>query len=200
MDENAILEKLNEVIKMNEKLMRENKEKDKKIKTLESSGSKFTVLIGSNSLMGVSLASPSGDVEIDVPFNETVSVSSTDLEQLLKSKIVRKQFVNGLLYFEDEENYDKFSVAHKYNINRDKIKDVMLTNNQSAIGNYFKEVHADGTDPSIRHSVFYQIAMLDNDGELRDMSFDTREYVERYFKMNLRNAAKLYEAVKGITV
>lgn len=200
MDEKTILEKLDAVLKLNENLMDEIKKKDKEIKSLKSDGKKFNVLVGSNSVMGVSLVSPSGDIEADIPFNDTVMLSSSDVESLLKSSTVRSQFMKGLLYFEDESNYEVFSVKRKYNLQREHIKEILNTNNVEKIRAFFNSVKADGTDPSIRHAVFYQIVALDYDGELKDVSFDVRDFVESYFNMNLRNAAHLYSAMKGIMV
>ena len=146
MDEKTILEKLDAVLKLNENLMDEIKKKDKEIKSLKSDGKKFNVLVGSNSVMGVSLVSPSGDIEADIPFNDTVMLSSSDVESLLKSSTVRSQFMKGLLYFEEESNYEVFSVKRKYNLRRENIKNILNTNSVEKIHAFFDNVKADGTD------------------------------------------------------
>lgn len=196
MEKNITLESLLERIEFLEKENRSLKGK----KAVANTASSFPVNIGCNLIQGVSLSSPNGDVDAKFAYGDVVMLSSDDVAQVLKSGDNRNLFVNGLMYFEDESNYEQFSIKRKHNINRDVIRDLVMSNDINKIEEFFNTSTRKKLDATMTHTIFYTIVSLNVDGGLDGMRFETREFIEKYFSMELKMAGRLYSDLRNITV
>lgn len=180
-----------------ESLEKENRElkADKEASNRDLPASSETVFIGCNLIQGISLSSPNGDVDMKVDYKDVITLPAEDVVQVLKSGENRTLFVNGLMYFENEKDYERFSIKRKHNINRDVIKKVVLSNNQDKLQKFFDLNTRNKMDPTMVHTIFYNIIDLNIEDELEGMRFETREFIEEYFGMEMKMASRLYSDI-----
>lgn len=191
-----LMKKLDIVISKNEMLENENKNQRVEIDLLRGNNNSFNVEIGCNALMGVTLSSASGDIDVEVKFNDIVSFSSEDIRSLLKSGEVRNMFSSCLVYFIDEQNYNKFGIKKRVDICTDTIINVIKSRDAKIIKNYFDESTNKKFDMSVLHSLFYKIVILNLENKFGDIPFETRKLIEEYFGMQMEMAGKLYVDLK----
>lgn len=195
MTNNLTLEAL---LKRIESLEKENKNLKKDKEAASNPASNFSVNIGCNLIQGVSLSSPNGDVDAKFSYGDTVMLSSDDVTQVLKSGDNRNLFVNGLMYFEDEKDYNRFNIKRKHNINRDVIRSLVLSNDTNKMEKFFDDNTRKKLDATMTHTIFYTIVSLNVDGELDGMRFETREFIEKYFSMEMKMAGRLYTDLRNM--
>lgn len=190
----AILARLEAVEKENEQL---KKERGAAVKAAPASAN---VEIGCNLIQGINLSSPNGDVDTKIGYRDVVMLPADDVIQVLKGGDNRNLFINGLLYFTDENCYEQFGIKRRHNINRDVIKDLVLSNDTHKMGIFFDEKTRRKMDATMVHTIFYTIVDLNVEGELDGMLYETREFIEKYFSMEMKMAGKLYLDSKNFSL
>jgi len=200
MDEKSILEKLDAVLNANKELVSINEEQSKKIRRLEKKSDSFSVEIGCNLIMGANLSSPNGDLDMQIKFREILTISSKDVEQILKKSENRKMFSTCLLYFIDNEMYNYFSIVKKFDLSDDTIFNILFTKDINKIKDFFDSVTSNKFDANVYHTLFYKIVVMSGEGRLDGMSYDIREFVEKYFTMELKMAYTLYKSLIKMNV
>ena len=166
-----ILAKLDAVIKMNETLLAENKSLRQKI-SLNKDGRR-NVEIGCNACMGVTLTSAAGDIEIDVKFGDIVTISSEDMNVLLKSNVNRQLLVNNIVYFVDQAEYENFGIRSRVDMSDAMLIDVV-------------------------NALFYKIVIMNMNGAFGNMKYENRKVIENYFNMEIDMATRLYKAMVSV--
>ena len=101
MTNKELMEKLEAVLAINEKLMAENRSQKAMLDNLKAGDSR-NIAIGCNAVYGVTLRAPNGEIEIDVNYGEITNITSDDVKTLLKRNSTRKLFISGIVYFVDE--------------------------------------------------------------------------------------------------
>lgn len=195
-----LMSKMEEIIKVNEKLSKENGKYKKEIERMKMMDNNFTVEIGCNLIQGTNISSPGKDVDMNIKYGEIISMSSNDVSSILKGSNNRDFFANNLLYFVDEENYNRFNIKKKIDIGRENIKNIILKNDISSMIRFFDDVTRKKMNNTVVHTVYYTIVILDIDGELNGMQFNTRQEIEKYFGMELKYAEMLYSRMKDIMI
>lgn len=198
MDNSEILEKLNEVIKMNSDLLKKNEEQEKEITHLKNSNIDQQVEIGCNLLMGTTLESTSGDISIDIKFREIVTLSDGDIRVLLKNSKIRNLFTNCLIFFVDDSFYKYFGIKKRIDLSDEKIISVINTNNVDVITEYFNDCTSNKFEYSVMHTLFYKIVDMNMSNKFGNMSYETRRIVEKYFNMEISMASRLYGDIKKL--
>lgn len=196
MTESEILKKLESVLAINEKLMKENLDQKKMIESL-SGGSSRNVEMGCNAVYGVTLLSPGGDIEIDMKYGETLALPVEDVRNLLKRNSTRKLFTSGIVYFVDETEYDNFSIRRKCNINTETIVKMYKGKSTKNLVEFFDKATSKKLDFDVMNILFYKIVGMECSGELGEINHALRVATEEYFGMNLDMAKRLYTRVKS---
>lgn len=194
-----ILQKLNEVLAMNEALMKENISQRKEIEMLKTSSNKNeNVEIGCNAVMGVTLASTSGDIQVDVKYGEVITMPSEDVKILLKNNKNRKLFSECIIYFIDESNYGVFGIRKRIDISNEKIIEVVNSNDEKLILSYLEGCTSKKFELSTTNTLFYKIVIMNINKEFGIMPYEARKVIEDYFSMKIDDATKLYNNVKSL--
>lgn len=195
-----IIKKLNEVIEMNNALMEENKRQKEEINVLKGMNSiSENIEVGCNAVMGVTLASQTGDIQIDVKYGETIFISSEDIKTLLKNNKNRKLFSECIVYFVDDEKYSYFGIKKRIDLSNKKIIEVINSNNEEEIISYFDNCTSRKFEMSVMNTLFYKIVIMNYEKEFGIMPYEARSITENYFGMKIDDATKLYNSVKNLT-
>lgn len=194
--DNDILAKLDAVIKMNENLLAENKELRQKIRF--NKDGRRNVEIGCNACMGVTLTSAAGDIEIDVKFGDIVTISSEDMNVLLKSNVNRQLLVNNIVYFVDPAEYDNFGIRSRVDMSDEKIVDVICNGDEKRVLKYLDETTSKRFQSDVVNALFYKIVIMNMNGAFGNMKYENRKVIENYFNMEIDMATRLYKAMISV--
>lgn len=198
LNEKDILEKLEALLAINESLVLENKEKQKKIDSMTASNVGGYVDVSCNLIMGAQLTSPSGDIDIEVKYGEVITLSDEDIRILLKNSTNRDMFTNCLVFFVDESNYNKFGIRRRVNICDDVIVETIKNGTEESVCKYFDECTSKKFEPTVMNTLFYKIVILNLDGKFGNLPYGIRKAIEKYFNMELEMATKLYTDFKKL--
>lgn len=197
LDEKALLEKLDSVLKMNDRLVAENEQQKIIIQALKGSEPR-NVEVGCNAIAGITLLSPNNEIEVDIKYGETISLAEDDIRSLLKRNSTRKLFVSGIVYFVNEDDYNKFSIKRRQSINSDVIIKVFKTKNVNSLLRFYDNATSRKYDVDVMNILFYKIIDMNINHELGDFPYELRSATEEYFGMKMDMADKLYQRVKNI--
>lgn len=191
-----IIAKLDAVIKMNETLLAENKSLRQKI-SLNKDGRR-NVEIGCNACMGVTLTSAAGDIEIDVKFGDIVTISSEDMNVLLKSNVNRQLLVNNIVYFVDQAEYENFGIRSRVDMSDTTLIDVVCNGDEKRIIKYLDESTSKKFQSDVVNALFYKIVIMNMNGAFGNMKYENRKVIENYFNMEIDMATRLYKAMVSV--
>lgn len=197
LDEKALLEKLDSVLKMNEALVAENSQQKALIQSLSNPSSR-NVEVGCNAIAGITLLSPNNEIEVDIKYGDTIALAEEDIRALLKRNSTRKLFVSGVVFFVDEDQYSKFSIKRRENINSDSIVKVFKTKDAGKLVKFYDRATSKKYDVDVMNILFYKIIDMNINHELGDFPYELRSATEEYFGMKMDMAEKLYRRVKNI--
>lgn len=196
MTNKELMEKLEAVLAINEKLMAENRSQKAMLDNLKAGDSR-NIAIGCNAVYGVTLRAPNGEIEIDVNYGEITNITSDDVKTLLKRNSTRKLFISGIVYFVDETEYDNFGVKRRASLNDDYIISTFQKGN-GAIREYFEEATSRKYDSNVMNILFYKIIVMNLEGKFGNLPYETRTLIEDYFGMKIDMAERLYKRSKSI--
>ena len=196
MTNKELMEKLEAVLAINEKLMAENRSQKAMLDNLKAGDSR-NIAIGCNAVYGVTLRAPNGEIEIDVNYGEITNITSDDVKTLLKRNSTRKLFISGIVYFVDETEYDNFGVKRRASLNDDYIISTFQKGN-NAIREYFEEATSRKYDSNVMNILFYKIIVMNLDGKFGNLPYEIRTLIEDYFGMKIDMAERLYKRSKSI--
>lgn len=196
MTNKELMEKLEAVLAINEKLMAENRSQKAMLDNLKAGDSR-NIAIGCNAVYGVTLRAPNGEIEIDVNYGEITNITSDDVKTLLKRNSTRKLFISGIVYFVDETEYDNFGVKRRASLNDDYIISTFQKGND-AIREYFEEATSRKYDSNVMNILFYKIIVMNLDGKFGNLPYEIRTLIEDYFGMRIDMAERLYKRSKSI--
>lgn len=196
MTNKELMEKLEAVLAINEKLMAENRSQKAMLDNLKAGDSR-NIAIGCNAVYGVTLRAPNGEIEIDVNYGEVTNITSDDVKTLLKRNSTRKLFISGIVYFVDETEYDNFGVKRRASLNDDHIISTFQKGND-AIREYFEEATSRKYDSNVMNILFYKIIVMNLDGKFGNLPYEIRTLIEDYFGMKIDMAERLYKRSKSI--
>lgn len=191
-----ILAKLDAVIKMNEALLAENESLRQKV-SFNKDGRR-NVEIGCNACMGVTLTSAAGDIEIDVKFGDIVTISSEDMNILLKSNVNRQLLVNNIIYFVDGAEYDNFGIRARVDMSDKKLIDIVCNGNEKQIIKYLDESTSKKFQSDVLNALFYKIVIMNMNGMFGNMKYENRKVIENYFNMEIDMATRLYKSMISV--
>ena len=190
-NEKELLDKLDAVLKINEKLVEENN-------LLKSKSSSRDVEIGCNAVTGVTLVSQNNEIEIDVKYGEFVSLSEDDIRSLLKRNSTRKLFVNGIVYFTNEEEYKNFSLSRRVNFNDDNLIKIIDTYSEDALKDFLDLATSKKQNYDVLNILFYKIIRMNLDKKFNNLTYEKRKVIEEYFMMKMDMAERLYLRVRSL--
>lgn len=196
MTNKELMEKLEAVLAINEKLMAENRSQKAMLDNLKAGDSR-NIAIGCNAVYGVTLRAPNGEIEIDVNYGEITNITSDDVKTLLKRNSTRKLFISGIVYFVDETEYDNFGVKRRASLNDDYIISTFQKGND-AIREYFEEATSRKYDSNVMNILFYKIIVMNLDEKFGNLPYEIRTLIEDYFGMKIDMAERLYKRSKSI--
>lgn len=196
MTNKELMEKLEAVLAINEKLMAENRSQKAMLDNLKAGDSR-NIAIGCNAVYGVTLRAPNGEIEIDVNYGEITNITSDDVKTLLKRNSTRKLFISGIVYFVDETEYDNFGVKRRASLNDDYIIST-FQNGNDAIREYFEEATSRKYDSNVMNILFYKIIVMNLEGKFGNLPYEIRTLIEDYFGMKIDMAERLYKRSKSI--
>lgn len=196
MTNKELMEKLEAVLAINEKLMAENRSQKAMLDNLKAGDSR-NIAIGCNAVYGVTLRAPNGEIEIDVNYGEITNITSDDVKTLLKRNSTRKLFISGIVYFVDETEYDNFGVKRRASLNDDHIISTFQKGND-AIREYFEEATSRKYDSNVMNILFYKIIVMNLEGKFGNLPYEIRTLIEDYFGMKIDMAERLYKRSKSI--
>lgn len=191
-----ILAKLDAVIKMNETLLAENESLRRKVSS--NRDGRRNVEISCNACMGVTLTSASGDIEIDVKFGDIVTISSEDMNVLLKSNTNRQLLVNNIIYFVDPAEYDNFGIRSRVDMSDATIVDVICNGDEKRVHDYLETATSKKFQSDVVNALFYKIVIMNMNGAFGNMKYENRKVVENYFGMEIDMATRLYKAMISV--
>lgn len=191
-----ILAKLDAVIKMNEALLAENESLRQKIST--NKDGRRNVELGCNACMGVTLTSAAGDIEIDVKFGDIVTISSEDMNVLLKSNANRQLLINNIIYFVDPSEYENFGVRARVDMSDDKLIDIICNGSEKQLQTYLEDSTSKKFQSDVVNTLFYKIVIMNMNGAFGNMKYENRKVIENYFNMEIDMATRLYKSMISV--
>jgi len=154
--------------------------------------------IGTRFINGVTIFSPMRDVKVEMDFGKIYEIELHELNSILKNPQNREWLEKDILFFTDTSLYAKKKLNRQYHLDDKSLVDIIMNNETEDIKLLFNKMtdHMN-YDPMI-HCLFYRVAELVYDGKLNNMSYPTRQMIEKMFKFDLNNAEMLFSRFKEI--
>jgi len=145
-----------------------------------------TILVKSNLIEGVTLMI---DKETPFRFNKfgrAEAMSVKDIHSLLKFNNNRTLFIDGLIMFEEEDNYDRFNIKP-----RRLLTDEYVTSLFEMSPHEFREeldiATLNKTNLITQHHIVYKSGLLYQTGKIKGVSGLMMDEFESYFGVSIRN-------------
>jgi hypothetical protein len=193
-----ILKKLEDIIKINESLAKANQAQSAEIEKLKADKDGFQIEIGCNLIMGSIISSPNNETQIDIKYNEVLTVTSSDIAAVLKNSKNRELFVKDLVYFVDETNYKFFNIKKKNDLSDKALIAIASNEDSEKLNGILDKLTSKKNDSDVMHTIFYKIVDLNTSGKLKNMTYPAREAIETYFSMKIKFAETLLKTIKDM--
>ena len=147
------------------------------------------VVVGCRLLQGVGFSDITiGDISFK--FNETQTLSSSDMKIYLRKPNVKKLFEDGLCYFEDEKNYDIFNIRNHVDLSDEKLSQILSGEDINSIIRKLNGITNELRNSNIVNCIIFRICDMIINQKL-NLSYYVQKNLEDYFN---------YEFSRGITV
>lgn len=116
---------------------------------------------------------------------EIEDVLISDLQSILKFKNNKKLFVNGLLEFEDHDNYSVFRIKPRKILTDDYIIDLFLNKSKVEFIKELKAVTMDKKINSVVHNITHRAGLLYMHGKLSGVTWEIMDAFKTFFGIGL---------------
>lgn len=147
-----------------------------------------TIDIGCRINNGVHLCSKDESVIIDLLCDEETEVFVSDFKLVLGNPFGYKElFKKDILYFVDEENYQRFRIKRDISLNKEDIIDHLTKDSVNEMIEWLKSITNEKHNFNVLYCLMYQVAKLYPAGNLKDWGYESRTTFEKYFEVEVNN-------------
>lgn len=157
-----------------------------------------SVRIGCRFINGVPIYSPKRDIEYIIGYGEEneIDISVDEMKMILKTPFVREFLRKDVLYFTNEEDYEKFNITNRFYIDDNELIKIVSSKNTGEVINTLNKYTRNKKDDPVVHSLFYRIVKLSMEGKVNTMSYETRKAIEEYFQFSIDNGQFLLSNIE----
>lgn len=157
-----------------------------------------TIMVGCNAVYGVTLTSQKGDVVLQFEYGEEVECDRADLKEVFKKASNKKVFEQGLCYFDDDNEYKEFRIKRTFIYDEDEIMDLINGGDANQIYSWLDGKTKTKTNIDIMHMILYKLADLELDKRLERIPYASRATIEKFFGVELVQAANSLQILKNL--
>lgn len=139
------------------------------------------VEVGCRMLQGIGLNSEDGTVSVDISFNDTQSLTISEVKKLFRRAYIKKLFEDGVCYFEDETNYQAFNIRNHKDLSDESLISLLTLNNVNDIIRELDILTENKRNSNVLNCVIYRICNMIRKGQLKDWDYYIRKGIESYF-------------------
>lgn len=139
------------------------------------------VEVGCRMLQGIGLNSEDGTVSVDISFNDTQSLTISEIKKLFRRAHIKKLFEDGVCYFEDEANYQVFNIRSHKDLSNEALISLLTLNNVNDIIRELDILTENKRNSNVLNCVIYRICNMIRKGQLKDWDYYIRKGIESYF-------------------
>ena len=141
------------------------------------------VEVGCREFSGVSWARADG-ATMSFRCGEKVYLTVSELKEYFKDTLRNNKglFSNGILYFYDESNYERFKITPKVNLSEENVIDIISDEDTQSMLRKVKELTTDLRNVPVAHTFIYMIAdlFIRKPKNMSGFSYANREALEKY--------------------
>lgn len=160
--------------------------------------------VGCRCFAGLGMTNADGTQNVFFRCGERKSMSVADLKSYLKENIRNNKalFSNGLLFFYNESDYDRFKVKKVVDLDEDKVLSIITMDDTNDMIRKIAEMTNDLRRDSVVYTLKYIIAdmMIRKVDRLKEFTYANHDALEKYFGVKfdtlIRNA-QMYKFYKG---
>lgn len=153
------------------------------------------VSLGCNMVYGILLSSPDGSVSLKLKYKDIIDVDYYEFKQLFKKAFLKDALKSGLIYFENEEDYNRFKIKKTKDITDEAIINIIKDNSLNDIISKFNELTQNKKNHNIVHSILYRICYMLKRNIIPAMSYEIRVGIEDYFGMKLEKGMNILNSL-----
>lgn len=157
-----------------------------------------TIMVGCNAVYGITLTSQKGDVVLQFEYGEEVECDRADLKEVFKKTSNKKVFEQGLCYFDDSNEYKEFRIKRTFIYNEDEIMELINSGDANQIYSWLDDKTKIKTNIDVMHMILYKLADLELDKKLERIPYASRATIEKFFGVELVQAAQSLQILKNL--
>ena len=120
-------------------------------------------------------------VAVDILFNDTQSLTISEVKKLFRRAHIKKLFEDGVCYFEDETNYQAFNIRNHKDLSDESLISLLTLNNVNDIIRELDILTENKRNSNVLNCVIYRICNMIRKGQLKDWDYYIRKGIESYF-------------------
>lgn len=160
--------------------------------------------VGCRCFAGLGMTNADGTQNILFRCGERKGITVSDLKSYLKENIRNNKalFSNGLLFFYDDSNYDRFRIKKNVDLSEEKVIEIITMADTNEMIRHIAEMTNNLRRESVVYTLKYMIAdmIIRKVDALKDFSYYNRDELEKYFGVKfdtLISNAQMYKFYKG---
>ena len=156
------------------------------------------VEIGCRMLQGIGLNSEDGTVSINIGFNDTQSLTISEMKKLFRRAHIKKLFEDGVCYFENDTDYEIFGIRNHKDLSDESLISLLKLDNVNDIIRKLDVITESKRNSNVLNCIIYRICNMIRKGELKDWDYYIRKGIESYFGMEFDRGISILNSLDRI--
>lgn len=156
------------------------------------------VEIGCRMLQGIGLSSEDGTVSINIGFNDTQSLTISEMKKLFRRAHIKKLFEDGVCYFENDTDYEIFGIRNHKDLSDESLISLLKLDNVNDIIRKLDVITESKRNSNVLNCIIYRICNMIRKGELKDWDYYIRKGIESYFGMEFDRGISILNSLDRI--
>ena len=142
------------------------------------------VTIGCRSIQGIGFGSSQDSAgEINLKYGEEKTVTVSDMKKFFRSGNVKKLFIDGICYFVNPEDYEKFGIKSYLDLSEERLKELFSKEINDIVGELNK-ITEDQRNINVVNCLIFRLCEMVKDRKI-NLDYYVRKGIEDYFGYTL---------------
>ena len=155
------------------------------------------VTIGCRLIQGIGFGSSQDSAgEINLKYGEEKTVTVSDMKKFFRSGNVKKLFIDGICYFVNPEDYEKFVIKSYLDLSEERLKELFSKEINDIVGELNK-ITEDQRNINVVNCLIFRLCEMVKDRKI-NLDYYVRKGIEDYFGYTLDKGIILLNGMSSL--